>query len=340
MLGRFIERMATSAPLSLWRVVTKRDVLGFYYHVVSDEPLPHIRHLYPYKSARMFENDLKYLVANFNPITYGQLVEHHNRGQRLKPRSAILTFDDGLAECYSVARPLLLRYGIPCTFFITIDYIGNRKMGTDHKASLCVDAVASLEDSVLSDVVESVSDHFDTELSSRLDLIRWTVSVAARDHSAVDYLCQLLDIDVPGYLAKRRPYMSADEILGLVRDGFTIGAHSLGHQEFGSMSDVEVERDIVGSCKAIAPLSGTPQVPFAFPFSADGVSRDMLQELRRRHACVGMFFDTKGIHRDREFMVNRMCADRPEGSAPGRSNLARRMARAYLGDLVARLSHK
>ena len=84
-------------------------------------------------------------------------------------------------------------------------------------------------------------------------------------------------------------------------------------------------------------LSGESQVPFAFPFSADGVSRDMLEELRKRHECVGLFFDTKGIRTDRHFVINRMRADVPEDSGREGSDLPRRLARAYLGDLVLRL---
>jgi peptidoglycan/xylan/chitin deacetylase (PgdA/CDA1 family) len=337
MIRPFIEKTAEKIPLSVHMSITKRDVLGFYYHVVSDESLPHIRHLYPYKSARMFENDLIYLAENFNPITYEQLAAHYSGGRRLKPKSVILTFDDGLSECYSVVRPLLLKHGIPCVFFITIDYIGNHRMGLVHKASLCIDLVISLEDQALSDVVKSVNDALGKELNSRLDLIHWIRSVAVREQSTVDYLCQLLEIDVPRYLETQRPYMSSAEIQRLVGDGFTVGAHSVSHRRFGSMTDAEVEEDIVASCKAIASLSGESQVPFAFPFSADGVSRDMLQDLRKRHECVGLLFDTKGIRPDRDFIINRMRADAPENSDMGGSNLRRHLAMAYLGDLVLRL---
>ena len=337
MLKPLLKKIAGRIPLCAYSLFIRRDVLGFYYHVVSDEYVPHIRHLYHYKSRRAFENDLLYLAENFNLITYEQLAAHYSGGQRLKPKSVVLTFDDGLSECYSVVRPLLLKHGIPCVFFIPTDYIGNGKMCPDHKASLCIDRVMSRENRARSDVIASVNDAYSKELDSEADLKQWIRSIAANEHSTIDWLCRFLDIDVQRYLETQHPYMTADEIECLAGDGFTIGAHSVSHREFDSLTDSEVEEEIIVSCKAILSLSGKPHVPFAFPFSADGVSRDMLHELRRRHECVGLFFDTKGILPGRGFMINRMCGDWPANSAPAKSNLPRLLVQAYIEDLAIRL---
>ncbi len=336
MLRSLLRKVAGSVPLSVHRLITRRDVLGFYYHVVSDEPLPHIR-LYSYKSARMFESDLIHLAQNFNPITYEQLVAHRSGGQRLKPRSVILTFDDGLSECYSVVRPLLLKHGIPCVFFIPIDYIDNRKMLPDNKASLCIDAVVALRSSARSYVMRTFSDALGKELSNDVDLMRSIRSAVAHDHSAIDRLCQVLGIDVQRYLEARRPCMSSEEIRCLAADGFTIGAHSVSHRRFDSLTDLEAAEEISASCRVIASLSGKSQVPFAFPFSADGVSGDMLRELRMRSRHVGLLFDTRGVLQELDFMIGRMCGDWPSASGQEESTLQQVVADAYEADLVRRV---
>jgi peptidoglycan/xylan/chitin deacetylase (PgdA/CDA1 family) len=337
MFKPLLKRIAGSVPLSAYGLFIRRDALGLYYHVVSDGSLPHIRHLYPYKSKRAFENDLLYLAENFNLITYEQLAAHYSGGERLKPKSLILTFDDGLSECYSVVRPLLLTHGIPCVFFIPTDYIGNGRMCTDHKASLCIDRVMSLESRSLLEVLASVNRAYSKDLNSGADLGQWINTIAASEHSTIDWLCRLLDIDVQQYLELRRPYMSSDEIRRLAGDGFTIGAHSKSHRGLGSLTDLEAEEEIVASCRTIAVLSGKPRIPFAFPFSADGVSRDMLQGIRRRHEGVGLLFGTNGVHTDQDSIINRMCGDWPENPAPGRSNLPRLLVQAYVEDMALRL---
>ena len=337
MIKPFLRRIAENIPLSVYMSITKRVVLGLYYHVVSDEPLPHIQHLYSYKSPRMFENDLIYLAKHFNLITYEQLAGYHSGGQRLKPKSLILTFDDGLSECYSFARPLLLKHGVPCVFFIPTDFIGNHRMCFYNKVSLCIDRVNSLENNVLSDVIKSINDAFGREFYNVIELNHWIKSMATHEHSTIDTLCQLLEINIQQYLETQRPYMSSDEIKRIFQDGFTIGAHSVSHQEFSSLSDLKIEAEITASCKAIMALTGKDQVPFAFPYSADGVSRDFLQDLRQKYQYIGLLFDTNGILPDRNFIIHRMCGDWPPKTNQEKTNIPNLMVRAYLEDLVLRM---
>src|SRR5207249_1709812 len=51
--------------------------------------------------------------------------------------------------------------------------------------------------------------------------------------------------------------------------------------------------------------------PFAFPHSADGVSRLFLRSLVGAHPVVGRLFDTHRLRRDDSLIVNRITADSP-----------------------------
>ncbi len=114
----WLERVAETIPLSIYRLFIRRQVIGFLYHVVSDQNLPHVCHLYPYKNTAMFERDLVYLKHHFHPISYAQLLDDQaGKQQRLKAPLALLSFDDGFQECFTVIRPLLLKYGVPGLFF-------------------------------------------------------------------------------------------------------------------------------------------------------------------------------------------------------------------------------
>lgn len=53
-LGKGIRK----APLGALEQVVRRDVVVYLYHVIEDEPLPHIRALYPYKTPEEFESDV------------------------------------------------------------------------------------------------------------------------------------------------------------------------------------------------------------------------------------------------------------------------------------------
>ena len=53
-----------TVPDLIYRAVFSRDIILFFYHVISDDLLPHIQYLYAYKSLGMFEHDLIYVLKN------------------------------------------------------------------------------------------------------------------------------------------------------------------------------------------------------------------------------------------------------------------------------------
>ena len=78
-------------------------------------------------SAKGFERQLRHLKEHFNVIRQSQLIEALCGGKRLPPNCVVLTVDDGYADFYRVAFPLLSRYEIPCTFFVTTNFIAGQK---------------------------------------------------------------------------------------------------------------------------------------------------------------------------------------------------------------------
>ncbi|MEW6042442.1 MAG: polysaccharide deacetylase family protein [Elusimicrobiota bacterium] len=67
---------------------------------------------------------MNYLKENFEVITvskYLQKIEHN----QLAGNEVCITFDDGFKDNYIYAFPILQKYGLKATFFLTTKYIGN-----------------------------------------------------------------------------------------------------------------------------------------------------------------------------------------------------------------------
>jgi hypothetical protein len=126
-----------------------------------------------------------------------------------------------------------------------------------------------------------------------------------------DRVCRLLDIDIDYILKTKRPYLTGDEIEQLRTDGFTIGGHSVSHPRLHLLPDEEIELEIVESCQFVQDLLKVKEVPFAFPFSADGVSRQTLRRITQRNPWITAMFGSNGIDLDEPFIFNRINADRP-----------------------------
>jgi peptidoglycan/xylan/chitin deacetylase (PgdA/CDA1 family) len=73
-----------------------------------------------------FAEHLEVLRRYAHPISLQQLSQGLLEGN-LPDRSVVITFDDGYADNLYNAKPLLTRYAVPATVFLTTGYIGNER---------------------------------------------------------------------------------------------------------------------------------------------------------------------------------------------------------------------
>ena len=210
-----------------------------------------------------------------------------------------------------MVRPLLLNRGLPCTFFLTIDWLDNRKLYFRHLISLCVDRALSLDAADSQEFLLGLNHRFGLELADLTDFMDWITAFRSRDEAVLNPICVDLGVDVAGFLADQQPYLTESQIQQLYQEGFTIGAHGLSHRKLGFIPPEEIELEIVGSCRAILKITGQSVVPFSFPQSAGNVSREQLAGILASNPEVGLLFDTKDLRRDAGFMINRVWAERP-----------------------------
>jgi len=141
-VNAFARTALTPVPLHFWQAAFPKDVVALCYHVVSDEDLPHLQ-LYPYKNAEQFEADV--IFARSRATTYRQVADRRLEGKPLARNSILFTFDDGLTQCYDVARPILKKLGVDAVFFVTTDYLDDRETFFESTQSLCAAAIATID---------------------------------------------------------------------------------------------------------------------------------------------------------------------------------------------------
>jgi peptidoglycan/xylan/chitin deacetylase (PgdA/CDA1 family) len=321
------------APIWLWRRIFPEPALCMCYHMVSNAQVAHVKH-YPFLSTAEFESDLKYLKSTFGFISYEEIVKRRLKADAIRDTSVCLSFDDGFSECFSVVRPILLRHGATCIFFIVTDLIDNRTVFLETQVSLCIHTISQLSLDVIENVVsdlglEALLPQVVSELSlwqgraafevagpdpQLRSLLTWLLTIGPLDSTFLGRLCQRLGIDVAGYVDNVRPYLTTEQLLQLRSDGFTIGAHSCSHRRLQELSLPDAEREIVESCHVIKNITGQSSVPFAFPYFWGGIDRAWLERLRKQHDVIGLFFDTQGLRPDAPFVVQRVFGERIEES--------------------------
>ena len=254
-----IANVAQIVPLKLLMKGRNLPLFLPFYHVVSNVDLDYINS-YNVRNQLTFEKELDYLLKNFEPVSLNELLN------KPEQRKMHLSFDDGLKECYSVIAPVLMRKGIPATFFINPDFVDNKSIFHRFKRSI---------------------------LESKGVLEKGVKKYYIHETNELDVLAEKHKVDFSAY----SPYMSLQQIKQLQTDGFLIGAHSMNHPEMWLLSEEEQFIEIKNSMNWLVENIQPKLKVFAFPFTDDKVALSVFEKLKREH-ITDFTFGTAGLKYD------------------------------------------
>ncbi|MFN8446529.1 MAG: polysaccharide deacetylase family protein [Caldilineaceae bacterium] len=93
------------------------------YHSITDEVTAGFRNWS--LAPAMFAAHLRYLhEQKYNAITVTQLVRALRGDTKLPSKPIVLSFDDGLADFYTAALPILRQVGMPASLYVVTGFLG------------------------------------------------------------------------------------------------------------------------------------------------------------------------------------------------------------------------
>src|SRR5438046_2460854 len=109
---------------SIHNRISEKKVPVLMYHSISCHYTRYFRQFTV--SPTLFRQHMAYLSQHaYEPITVTQFVSSLAQGVSALPeRPVVLTFDDGFADFFLDALPVLKRYGFSATLYISTAYIG------------------------------------------------------------------------------------------------------------------------------------------------------------------------------------------------------------------------
>ena len=131
------------------------SVIFPFYHAVSDQVVPHLKNLYRVQGVKDFEKSIDGLLNCMNPLSVEDAIRNFKKRSYGKP-SFHLSFDDGLRETKDIIAPILLKKGIPATFFITAGFTNNKILFHRHKASLIVEKLKTSNSNIVQKRIGSI----------------------------------------------------------------------------------------------------------------------------------------------------------------------------------------
>lgn len=112
----------------LFRRLNRQQLAILCYHGVYDGYTPAEVPLYTHIPVEAFRSQMRYLKENYHVISLRDLEDTLAAGASLPDHAALVTFDDGFENNYSVAFPVLKELGLPASIFLCVDYVGTGRL--------------------------------------------------------------------------------------------------------------------------------------------------------------------------------------------------------------------
>lgn len=114
-----LQLLHTAGAFAPFRSANRNKALIVMYHRISADELPGRTAT----TARAFAEQLDYLARHYRVVPLSFITERLARGEHLPAGVAAITIDDGYADVYSIAFPLLRKHNMPATAFVVTDFL-------------------------------------------------------------------------------------------------------------------------------------------------------------------------------------------------------------------------
>lgn len=266
------------------------DVIFPFYHTISDSELLHVKHLYPIRNTSQFAEDLDYLLKYFQPVKMSEFMHGKIPLDTMRP-PMVLSFDDGLIQCYNDLMPILISKGVPATFFVNNAFIDNKSMFFRFKVSLLLEVLPETTPEQRIKAAHIL--HCETrEIAKRL----MTVSYVERE--ITDQVADLWDYSFSEYMRKTPIYLSSMHIKKMKEEGFEFGSHGIDHPMFSLLKKKTTIDHIQASVEDLRKRYGLDYKYFAFPFTDSGVQDSTIDHLLKEQ-IIDAGFGTAGLKEDK-----------------------------------------
>src|SRR5271166_3763138 len=219
------------------RLSSPTAVILSYHSIVEDtQTTDHILGIS--RDRASFEAHMETLARNFSPVTVEDVAQFAKSGRQLPPHAVAVTFDDGFADNYEVALPILSRYGIPATFYIMVDAVENGMLPWYCRLRFAFNTTKKSEWTYPE---TNRTCPLGTPEERRAAMpVAWDrgAALAGRPQQEfVEAIERALVIDPQAAKAKHGLMMDWEQVRSLKKAGHTIGGHTLSHPNVAQVSE-------------------------------------------------------------------------------------------------------
>lgn len=259
-----------------------REGIILAYHRILPRRSSDIQWIQPgmYVAEDTFEKQMRYLALNYKVIHLDEIKE-----MRDLAHVCVITFDDGWEDNYTYAYPVLKRYRLPATIFITTNLIGSSLWPWQDRISYYIH---NIDDWMFPDLIDTIYNVSGMEEIFFLRNSRNRHEFAEKlishmKNFGYDKLCLTMDIvdrnmyELKAKLQEKRPWLTWEEV-DEMSDWFSFGSHTHNHAILTSVPIKIVQQELETSRRVLFERVRKSVPSFCYP-NGD-YNDDILRELR------------------------------------------------------------
>lgn len=274
-----VNLLESMGVLAISRYLNRRSPIVLMYHRV-------LRHdLIPGTDPVIFDKQMAYVKKHFNVINMSQLFDCATRG-KLPDRSLVLTFDDGHHDFYANAWPIIKRYDLTATLFVTTDFV-------DQKIWLWPDLLryilihAKPREVLLKGVLLPIDNA--TILTTWNTLGDFCLELSSEERkSYIHDLAAELNVTIPE--SPQMPFAPTNwqQLQQMVEEGLDVGSHSVTHPILSSLTLNQLQTELTESKARIKEMLKIDAVGICYPNGMPSDISLLVQEEAHRFYSYGV----------------------------------------------------
>ena len=248
------------------------------YHRIGIHGVP----LYSGLPRRVFEKQIAYLRKHYRILSLEELLEQRESAKSDKP-GIVITFDDGYADLYSEAFPVLRKYEVPATIYLVAGAIQSGEIPWYDRIFVAFQIAPA--DRLMKELGLPGATDLETPKQRLVAAARYIFILRALADTERRERCDFLQRLFP---LPRGPIMNRmlnwDQIRQMQSAGISFGSHTVSHPVLSRVSPHDLLRELRDSRQVLETELQRPVPDFSYPFgSQDSFNDDTCTQLAALH---------------------------------------------------------
>ena len=285
----------------------------------------------------LFEKQLQFFNKNFSVVTMEEVIRAIDEKNVLPDNALLLTFDDGYIDNFTVALPLLKKYGMQGSFFIPGKTFSENVLldvNKVHFVLASIDNKKELVNDIYTFLDEARKNPEYRNLPSNVELYAQYGIANRFDGSDVVFCKRILQTAIPEILRKklssnlftkyvglsesnfaRELYLNSDQIKCMKDNGMFIGLHGYDHYWLENLAEDEMKQDVDKALNVMIDFINKDAWVMNYPYGS--YNQGVIDYIKSRGCVLGLTTNVSKaeLTEENRFTLQRLdCNDFPPKS--------------------------